>query len=104
MNLDHQYQADLWQCHYFLKIEEGKDDWRAQCLARQLYIKQTIKQIYKAICKAHEKFDKRDALHQSFVPIRRNGQQLLNFIEEVKDHYEQVKAFYGYNCNILNNV
>ena len=74
-------------------LEEHKD-----------YIKQTIEQIYKAICKAREMFDKAEALHQSFVPIGRNGQQLLNFIEEVKDHYEQVKAFYGYNCNMLNNV
>ena len=81
-----------------------RDDWRAQCLARQLYIKQTIEQIYKAICKVHEMFDKAEALRQSFVPVGRNGQQLLNFIEEVKDHYEQVKAFYGYNYNILNNV
>ena len=64
-----------------------REDWIAQCLARQLYIKQTIEQIYKAICKAHEMFDKAEALRQSFVPIRRNGQQLLNFIEEVKDHY-----------------
>ena len=80
------------------------DDWRAQCLAKQLYIKQTIEQIYKAICKAHEIFDKAEALRQSFVPVGRNGQQLLNFIEEVKDHYEQVKSFYGYNYNMLNNV
>ena len=50
-----------------------RDDWRAQCLARQLYIKQTIEQIYKAICKAHEMFDKVEALRQSFVPIERNG-------------------------------
>ena len=45
-----------------------------------------IEQIYKAICKAHEMFDKAEALCQSFAPIGRNGQQLLNFIEEVKDY------------------
>ena len=56
-----------------------REDWRAQCLVRQLYIKHTIGQIYKAICKTHEMFDKAKALHQSFAPIRRNGQQLLNF-------------------------
>ena len=81
-----------------------RDYWRAQYLARQLYIKQTIEQINKAICKAHKMFDKAKAFCQSFVPIERNRQQLLNFIEEVKDHYEQVKAFYGYNYNMLNNV
>ena len=47
-------------------------------------------------------FDKVEAFRQSFTPIERNGQHLLNFIEEVKTHYEQVKIFYGYNCNMLN--
>ena len=91
-----EYDIDL------AKTWRDREDWRAQCLARQLYIKHTIEQIYKAICKAHEMFDKAEALRQSFTPIRRNGQQLLNFIEKVKDHYEQVKPFYGYNCNMLN--
>ena len=63
-----------------------------------------IKQIYKAIRKAHKIFEKTEALHQSFFPIGKNGQQLLNFIKEVRDHCEQVNAFYGYNCNMLNNV
>ena len=82
----------------------NREDWRAQCLARQLYIKHTIEQIYKAIYKDHEMFDKAEALRQSFAPIGSNGQQLLNFIEEVKDHYEQLKAFYEYNCNMLNPI
>ena len=86
------------------KAWRDREDWRAQCLARQLYIKQTIEQSYKAICKAHEMFDKTEAFRQSFAPIGRNEQQLLNFIEEVKDYYKQMKAFYGYNCNMLNNV
>ena len=87
--------ADLW---------EDKEGWKAQCLARKLYIKHTIKQIYKAIRKAHEILEKAEVLHQSFSPTGRNEQQLLNFIEEVRNHCEQVKAFYGYNYNMLNNV
>ena len=93
--------------HYeraFTEAWRDKEDWRTQCLARQLYIKHTIEQIYKAIYKAHEMLDKAEALHQSFTPIGRNGQQLLNFIEKVKDHYEQVKLFYGYNCNMLSSM
>ena len=35
------------------KAWRDREDWRAQCLARQLYIKQTIEQIYKVICKTH---------------------------------------------------
>ena len=84
--------------------ELGRDNenWRAQCMARQLYIKHETKQLFKAVTKAHEMWDKAEALRREFIPTGRNGQQLLNFIEEAKYHYKQVKAFYGYNCNMLN--
>ena len=36
------------------ELWRDKEDWKAQCLARQLYIKHMIKQIYKA----HEMLDK----------------------------------------------
>ena len=49
-------------------------------------------------------FEKVEALYREVVPTGKNGQRLVNFLEEPKDHYEQVKAFYGYNCNMLNNV
>ena len=78
--------------------------WRAQCLARQLYIQHTIKQIYKAIHKAHDMFEKVEALYQEVIFTGKNGQRLVNFLEEAKDHYEQVKVFYGYNRNMMNNV
>ena len=47
-------------------------------------------------------FEKAEALYQEVVPIGKNGQRLVNFLEKAKDHYEQVKMFYGYNCNMLN--
>ena len=71
-------------------------------MSRQLYIKHETKQLFKAVSKAHEMWDKVEALRREFIPTGRNGQQLLNFIEEAKDHYKQVKAFYGHNCNMLN--
>ena len=86
------------------EVERDMEAWRAQCLARQLYIQHTIKQIYKAIHKDHGMFEKAEALYREVVPIGKNGQRLVNFLEEAKDHYEQVKAFYDYNCNMLNNV
>ena len=49
-------------------------------------------------------FEKAKALYREVVPTGKNGQRLVNFLEKAKDHYEQVKAFYGYNCNMLNNV
>ena len=84
--------------------ELGRDneDWKEQCMARQPYIKHETKQLFKVVGKAHEMWDKAKALRREFIPTGRNRQQLLNFIEEAKDHYKQVKAFYGYNCNLLN--
>ena len=84
------------------ELSRDNEDWKAQCMARQLYIKHETKQLFKAIDKAHEMWDNAEALRREFIPTRRNGQQLLSFIEEAKDHYKQVKAFYGYNCNMLN--
>ena len=84
------------------EVESDKEAWKAQCLARQLYIRHTTKQIYKAIHKAHDMLEKTKTLYQEVVPTGKNGQQLVNFLEEAKNHYDQVKTFYGYNCNILN--
>ena len=78
------------------------EDWKAQCMARQLYIKHETEQLFKAVIKAHEMWDKAEALRREFIPTGKNGQQLLNFIEEAKGHYKQVKVFYGHNCNMLN--
>ena len=47
-------------------------------------------------------FKKAKALYQEVVPTGKNGQRLVNFLKEAKDHYEQVKMFYEYNCNMLN--
>ena len=55
-------EDSVWQTvEYDRALAEAwrdREDSRAQCLAKQLYIKHTIEQIYKAICKAHEMFDK----------------------------------------------
>ena len=84
------------------EVEKDKEAWEAQCLARQLYIQHTIKQIYKAIHKAHGMLEKAEALYKEAIPTGKNGQRLVNFLEEAKYHYEQVKTFYEYNCNMLN--
>ena len=39
--------------------------------------------------------EKAEALYQKVIPTEKNGQWLVNFLEEAKDHYEQVKTFYG---------
>ena len=84
------------------EVERDKEVWEAQCLARQLYIQHTIKQIYKAIHKAYDMLEKVEALYQEVIPTGKNGQRLVNFLQEAKDHYEQMKTFYGYNCIMLN--
>ena len=50
------------------EVERDKEAWEPQCLARQLYIQHTIKQIYKTIYKAHDMFEKAKALNQEKKP------------------------------------
>ena len=88
----------------FFEVEGDREAWKAQCLARQLYIRHVTQQIYKAIRKAHDMLEKAKTLYWEVIPTGKNVQRLVNFLEEVRNHYEQVKAFYGYNCNMLNNV
>ena len=66
------------------ELRRDNEDWTAQYMARQLYIKHETKQLYKAVIKAHEMWDKAEALRREFIPTRRNGQQLLNFIDDAK--------------------
>ena len=87
-----------------VEAEGDRKAWKAQCLARQLYIRHTTQQIYKAVRKAHDILEKAKALYREAIPTGKNGQRLVNFLEEARNHYEQVKAFYEYNCNMLNNV
>ena len=86
------------------EAEGDREAWKTRCRARQLYIQHITRQIYKAVRKAHDMLEKAEALYHEVVPTGSNGQRLGNFLVEARNHYEQVKAFYGYNCNMLNNV
>ena len=97
------YQNVMYE-RALVEVEEDKEAWKTQCLARQLYIRHTTQQIYKAIHKAHDMLEKAKALYREVIPTGKNGQRLVNFLEEARNHYEQVKTFYRYNCNMLNNV
>ena len=46
-----------------VEVEGDREAWKAQCLARQLYIRHTTKQIYKAVHKAHDMLEKAEALY-----------------------------------------
>ena len=51
----------------------------------------------KAVSKAEEMLEEAEALQHNFVPIGRDGQRLLFFLDQVKKHYNQVICFYDYN-------
>ena len=70
------------------EVEGDRKAWKAQCLARQLYIRHTTQQIYKTIRKAHDMLEKAEAFYREVIPIGRNGQRLVNFLEEARNHYE----------------
>ena len=51
-------------------LVEAKGDreaWKAQYLARQLYIRHTTQQIYKAVRKAHNMLEKAEALYREVI-------------------------------------
>ena len=47
----------------FAEAEGDREAWKTQCLARQLYIRHTTQQIYKAVRKAHDMLEKAEALY-----------------------------------------
>ena len=71
-----------------VKIKGDRETQKVQCLARQLYIRHTTKQIYKVVHKAYDMLEKAEALYQEVVPTEKNGQRLVNFLEEARSHYE----------------
>ena len=73
-------------------------------LGRQKYIEHLTTQIHKGICKAKEMVKEAEALRQVVAPVGEHGQRLLNFIEEAKAQYEQIKQFYGYNARMINSM
>ena len=60
------------------------------------------KELYKTANKAQEMLEETEALQRNTIPTRKNGQLLSFFLDEVKDHYNQVVYFYSYHSKILN--
>ena len=75
-----------------VEAEGDREAWKTQCLARQLYIRHTTQQIYKAVRKAHDMLEKAESLYREVIPTGKNGQRLVNFLEEARNHYEQSKS------------
>ena len=57
------YQNVMYE-RALVEVERDREAWKAQCLTRQLYIRHTTKQIYKAVHKAHDMLEKAKALYQ----------------------------------------
>ena len=51
------YQNVMYE-RALVEVEGDKEAWKTQCLARQLYIRHTTQQIYKAVRKAHDMLEK----------------------------------------------
>ena len=67
-----------------------KEDWRIDSGGRQRYMEYLGKKLYKAANNAQEMLEKTEALQRNTVPTGRNGQRLSFFLDEVRDHYNQV--------------
>ena len=75
------YQNVMYE-RALVEVEGDREAWKAQCLVRQFYIRHTTQQIYKAVRKAHDMLERAKALYQEVVPTGKNGQRLVNFLEE----------------------
>ena len=56
------YQNVMYE-RALVEIQGDREAWKAQCLARQLYIRHFTQQIYKAVRKAHDMLEKVEALY-----------------------------------------
>ena len=66
------YQNVMYE-RALIEVEGDREVWKAQCLTRQLYIRHTTKEIYKAVNKAHDMLEKAEALYREIIPTRKNG-------------------------------
>ena len=57
------YQNTMYE-RALIEVEGDREAWKAQCLARQLYIRHITQQIYKAVRKAHDMLEKAEALYR----------------------------------------
>ena len=45
-----------------------------------------------------------EALLQIYFPAGQDGQQIVNFLEDTKEQYKQVKNFFSCNSHMINNM
>ena len=74
------YQNVMYE-RALVEVKRDREAWKAQCLARQLYIRHNTQQIYKAVRKAYDMLEKAKTLYREVVPTGKNGQRLVNFLE-----------------------
>ena len=80
------------------------EDWRIQSNERQFYIDHLTKEIYKSTFISWKMVKKVVYLLQTSFPIGRDGQKIINFLEEARDQYDQVKNFFGCNARMNDNM
>ena len=60
--------------------------------------------VYKSIFASWKMVKKVEDLLQTYFPIGRDGQRIINFLKETRDQYEQIKNFFGCNARMINNM
>ena len=73
------YIIELWEENIYQSVQYERALSEVQCLARHLYIQHTIKQIYKAIHKAHDMLEKAEALYQEVTLLERTDSDWWTF-------------------------
>ena len=83
------------------QVWKENEDWRIESGDRKRYVEYLGKKLYKVANKAQEMLEETKALQRNTIPTRKNGQRLSFFLDEVRDHYNQVVCFYSFHSKIL---
>ena len=67
-----------------------------------MYIDHITIQVKRIVDESRKMSEKTQALINEYYPQGNLGQCLQNFLEEVRDQYEQITSFYVANSDVLN--
>ena len=76
----------------------------ASCLGRQMYIDHLATHISIVVGTTKGMFKELEALRRDIVSTGEHGQRFLNFLDQVNDHYKQIRCFYSYNSRGIGNA
>ena len=99
--MDWQNREDGWK-HRCQEIKRSSDKWETKNQCRKQYIQYLAVQMRGAAHEDQRMVKKVEKLLKVTVPSKSHGEQLLSFLEQARNQYEQIMRFYKKNDDMLN--